>query len=234
MYNFVSTLNLEMFENNLQLGNGVFTTQEIAQILRVPYYKVSKWITQYWDGELGKCYEQQYSWSVGNTRAVGFHTLIEFYVMMQFAEAGVKIRQVLNAHKELSEKYKTHFPFAKKEVLDNISTDGLKIYLKINGDTITLDGSKQFNLDFIKVFFKNLDFDNDMLASRFWPMGKEHKVVCDPHRKFGQPVLDGTSIQSEAIYRMYLAKEPISFIASIYEIPLRSVKDAIAFHKNAA
>lgn len=223
-----------MFENHLQLGNGVFTTQEIAQILRVPYYKVSKWITQYWDGELGKCYEQQYSWSVGNTRAVGFHTLIEFYVMMQFAEAGVKIRQVLNAHKELSEKYQTHFPFAKKEVLDNISTDGLKIYLKINGDTITLDGSKQLNLDFIKVFFKNLDFDNDMLASRFWPMGKEHKVVCDPHRKFGQPVLDGTSIQSEAIYRMYLAKEPISFIASIYEIPLKSVKDAIAFHKKAA
>ena len=223
-----------MFENHLQLGNGVFTTQEIAQILRVPYYKVSKWITQYWDGELGKCYEQQYSWSVGNTRAVGFHTLIEFYVMMQFAEAGVKIRQVLNAHKELSIKYKTNFPFAKKEVLDNISTDGLKIYLKINGDTITLDGSKQLNLDFIKVFFKNLDFDNDMLASRFWPMGKEHKVVCDPHRKFGQPVLDGTSIQSEAIYRMYLAKEPISFIASIYEIPLKSVKDAIAFHKNAA
>lgn len=223
-----------MFENHLQLGNGVFTTQEIAQILRVPYYKVSKWITQYWDGELGKCYEQQYSWSVGNTRAVGFHTLIEFYVMMQFAEAGVKIRQVLNAHKELSEKYQTNFPFAKKEVLDNISTDGLKIYLKLNGDTITLDGSKQLNLDFIKVFFKNLDFDNDMLASRFWPMGKEHKVVCDPHRKFGQPVLDGTSIQSEAIYRMYLAKEPITFIASIYEIPLKSVKDAIAFHKNAA
>ncbi len=223
-----------MFENHLQLGNGVFTTQEIAQILRVPYYKVSKWITQYWDGELGKCYEQQYSWSVGNTRAVGFHTLIEFYVMMQFAEAGVKIRKVLNAHKELSVKYQTNFPFAKKEVLDNISTDGLKIYLKINGDTITLDGSKQLNLDFIKVFFKNLDFDNDMLASRFWPMGKEHKVVCDPHRKFGQPVLDGTSIQSEAIYRMYLAKEPISFIASIYEIPLKSVKDAIAFHKNAA
>ena len=110
----------------------------------------------------------------------------------------------------------------------------MKIYLKINGDTITLDGSKQLNLDFIKVFFKNLDFDNDMLASRFWPMGKENKVVCDPHRKFGQPVLDGTSIQSEAIYRMYLAKEPISFIASIYEIPLKSVKDAIAFHKNAA
>lgn len=223
-----------MFENHLQLGNGVFTTQEIAQILRVPYPKVRLWITQYWDGELGKVYEKNYSWKVGNTTAVGFHTFIEFYVMMQFAESGVKIRQVLNAHKELGERFNTNFPFAKKEVLDNISTDGLKIYLNIDGDIITLDGSKQFNLEVITLFFKNLDFDNEMLASRFWPMGKKHTIVVDPHRKFGQPVLDGTSIQSEAIYRMYLAEEPIAFIASIYELPMKAVKDAIAFHKSAA
>jgi uncharacterized protein (DUF433 family) len=223
-----------MFENQLQLGNGIFTTQEIAQILRVPYYKVRKWITQYWDGELGKVYEQDYSWSIGNTRAVGFHTLIEFYVMMQFAEAGVKTREVLNAHKELAAFYKTNFPFAKKEVLDSIRTDNAKIYLEKDGDTISLDGSKQFNLAIIQMFFKNLDFDNDMLAARFWPLGKEHTIVCDPHRKFGQPVLDGTSIQSEAIYRMYLAEEPISFISSLYEISEAAVKDAILFHKKAA
>jgi uncharacterized protein (DUF433 family) len=223
-----------MFENNLQLGNGIFTTQEIAQILRVPYYKVNKCITKYWDGELGKCYEQQYSWSVGNTRAVGFHTLIEFYVMMQFAEAGVKTREVLKAHKELAQFYQTNFPFAKKEVLDNIKTDKSKIYLQLNGDTISLDGSKQFNLDIIKVFFKNLDFDNDMLASRFWPMGKEHEIVCDPHHKFGQPTLKNTNVQSEAIFRMYKANEPIPFIASIYEVSENAVQDAIDFHKISA
>lgn len=223
-----------MFENQLQLGNGIFTTQEIAQILRLPYYKVRKWITQYWDGELGDFYEKNYSWSINNSKAVGFHTLIEFYVMMQFAEAGVKTREVLNAHKELSMFYKTNFPFATKEVLDNIHTDKSKIYLNRNGDTISLDGSKQFNLEIIKIFFQNLDFDNDMLASRFWPLGKKHKIVCDPHHKFGQPVISGTNIQSEAIYKMFLAEEPISFIASVYEITVKDVKDAIEFHKKAA
>lgn len=223
-----------MFENKLQLGNGIFTTQEIAQILRLPYYKVRKWITQYWDGELGDFYEKNYSWSVNNSKAVGFHTLIEFYIMMQFAEAGVKTREVLNAHKELSLFYNTNFPFAQKEVLDNIHTDKSKIYLNRNGDTISLDGSKQFNLDIIKVFFQNLDFDNDMLASRFWPLGKNHKIVCDPHHKFGQPVISGTNIQSEVIYKMYLANEPIAFIASVYEITSKDVKDAIEFHKKAA
>lgn len=223
-----------MLENTLQLGNGIYTTQEIAQILRLPYNKVYRWITTYWDGELGKVYEQNYSWQVGNTKAVGFHTLIEFYVMTQFAEAGVKIRQVLQAHKDLSQRFNTNFPFALKNVIEYITTDGNKIYLDINGDIITLDGSHQLNLDLIKIFFKKLDFDNEKLASRFWPLGKDRQIVCDPHRKFGQPIIEGTSIQSEAIYRMYQTNEPIKFIASLYEITVKKVKDAIAFHEKEA
>lgn len=223
-----------MFENKLQLGNGIYTMQEIAQIFRLPYQKIHLWITKYWDGELGEAYEKNYSWKVNNTKAVGFHTLVEFYVMIQLSEAGVKTRQVLNAHKELSKSFKTSFPFAKKEVIENISTDGNKIYLKLNGSTITLDGSKQLNLDFIKLFFKKLDFDEEMLASRFWPLGKKVNIVCDPHRKFGLPIINGTNIQAEAIYRMYLANEPIDFIATIYETSEQNIKDAITFLKNVA
>jgi Protein of unknown function (DUF433). len=99
---------------------------------------------------------------------------------------------------------------------------------------MTLDGSKQLNLDFIKLFFKKLDFDNDLLATRLWPLGKNKAVVCDPQHKFGQPIIEGTNIQTEAVYKMYLANEPIAFIASLYEIPEKKVKDAISFHKNAA
>lgn len=223
-----------MFENKLEIGNGIFTTQEIAQILQLPYQKVRTWISKYWDGELGKYYEQNYSWSVENTKAVGFHTLIEFYVMMRFAEAGVKTKEVLKAHKELAAMYGTTFPFAKEEVLKNIKTDKLRVYLKKEEDTISLDGTKQLNLDLISMFFQNLDFGTDNLAARFWPLGKEYLVVCDPHHKFGQPTISGTNIQSEAIYNMYKAKEPIPFIAALYEVSEKAVKDAIMFHENAA
>ena len=73
-----------------------------------------------------------------------------------------------------------------------------------------------------------------MLASKFWPMGKEYKIVCDPHHKFGQPVVAGTNIQAESIYRMHMAKEPIKFIAQLYEISEEKVKHAIRLFKNAA
>lgn len=222
------------FENKPQLGAGVYTTKEIAQILQIPYNMVHTWINKYWDGELGKLYEQQYSWSVNDSRAVSFHSLVEFYVMVQFSLAGVPTRQVLNAHKELSRQFRTKFPFAQKNVLDSIQTDGKRVFLSQDGNIITLDGSKQLNLDFLKGFFKKLDFDDDLIASRLWPLGKSHRVVCDPHHKFGLPVIAETNIQAEAIYKMYQAKEPIDFIAELYEIPVSHVQDAIALFKQTA
>jgi uncharacterized protein (DUF433 family) len=222
------------FENKLSIGNGIYTVPDVAKILRLPYDKVNHWLNEYWDGQLGKAFKGNYSWRIDGTRAVGFHTLVEFYIMMQFAETGVKTSQVLKAHKELSSEFDTAFPFAKKRIIENIGTDGEKIYLNINGNSMTLDGSKQFNLDFIKIFFKKIDFDKSLLATRLWPLGKTKSVVCDPQHKFGQPVINGTNIQIEAVYKMFVAKEPVSFIADLYEISEKKVKDAISFYKTAA
>jgi len=221
------------FENSLQLGNGIYTVREISRILRIPYYKVHLWLNKYWDGELGELYKGKYSWTIQNSKAVGFHTLIEFYVMVQFAEAGVKTRQVLNAHRELSEDFDTVFPFAQKKILENIQTDGYRIYLITNGNIITLDGSQQFNLKFIRTFFKKLDFDENMLASRLWPLGKDKSILIDPKRKFGHPIIGNTNIYPETIYDLIKAGEPENFIAFTYEISEKEIKDVIEYCKAA-
>lgn len=221
------------FENKLQIGTGFYTTSELGQILRLPYHKVHRWINHYWDGELGHEFQSKYSWKTDNSRAVSFHTLIEFYVMMQFAEAGVKTRQVLNAHKELSAWYKTAFPFALKEALSGIKTDGKTIYLQRDGETISLDGTKQFNLEFIALFFANLDFDNENLANRFWPMGRDKSIVIDPKRKFGHPVIGNHNVYPETIYGMHTAGEPKKYIAYLYELTEREVEDALEYCKAA-
>lgn len=221
------------FENKLQLGTGIYTTAEIAQILRIPYHRVHRWINKYWDGELGKEFESRYSWEVQNSRAVSFHTLVEFYVMVQLGEAGVKTREVLIAHKELTHWYNTAFPFALKEVLKGMKTDGKKIYLTNESDTITLDGTKQLNLNIIKVFFKKLEFDSEELASKLWPIGKSKSIVIDPNRKFGHPVFHNKNIYPETIDNHYRAGDPIEYIAAVYEITIKQVINAIEYCKAA-
>lgn len=217
------------FENQLEIGIGIYTTSEIARILRLPYQKVNRWLNKYWDGELGKRFETKYSWEVDKTKAVSFHTLIEFYVMMQLSEAGVRTRNVLDAHKELSNLYKSSFPFAIKEVLEGMETDGKSIFFKIDNDLISLDGTQQLNLQFIEQFFKNLDFDSNSLATRFWPMGKDNSILLDPSRKFGHPVIDDHNIYPETIYNHYKAGDPIHYIAHVYQITEHQVNNAIQF-----
>ena len=193
------------------------------------------WINSFWNDRLAGKYQKSYTWDVDLTKAVNFHTLIELYTFFLLSRAGVTSKELLNAHEILSDQFETYYPFATKKVLGGLKTDGKKVlFQQPNGSIYTVDVTLQFKLSFIKEFFKNLDFDTDTLASRFWPRGKENGIVCDPHHQFGQPTVTGTNIQSEALYRMYLAKEPIKFIAALYELSPDKIKHAIDFHKSVA
>jgi len=222
------------FENNLRINNGIYTLPDVSKILRIPYYKVNKWVNYYWDTQLGSAFENKYSWTIKKSKAISFHTLIEFYVLILLREAGVNLRSVLQAHLELSKYCNTAFPFAQKDILNGIHTTGKKIYFETNnGSIFSLDGTKQFKLDFIRLFFKNIDFDNELIASRFWPLGKDKNIVVDPMRQFGHPVVGSTNIFPETLYNLFKAGEPINFIAFTYEIDPKNVFDAIEFCKAA-
>lgn len=221
------------FENYLKINNGIYTLPEVSKILRLPYYKVNRWINAYWDDQLGSALQSRYSWTINNSKAISFHTLIEFYILILLAEAGIATKTVLQAHLELSKRYNTAFPFAQKAILDGIRTIGKKVYFENEEGIIALDGTKQFKLEFIKVFFHNLDFDNGLIASRFWPMGRDRSIIIDPTRQFGHPVIGATNIYPETLFNLFLAGEPIDFIAFTYEIEKSLVIDAIEFCKAA-
>jgi len=220
--------------SKLKIGSGIYTKSEIAKIFRIPYSRVSRWINRYWGAQLKEEHGHSYIWTIDNSKAVDFYTLVELYILILLGEAGVKTRDVINAHIELSKLYDTPHPFARKEILESIKTDGKKIYFDVGNDTISLDGKKQFQIGFIKVFFKNLSFDSELLANRLYPLGKNKKIVIDPTRQFGHPVVGNTNIYPETIYNLHKAGEPNKFIAHIYEIEEKEVKDAIEYCKKAA
>ena len=216
-------------------GKGIYTIPDMASILGIPYSKVLRWTNKFWNDRFGSQYQHSYSWNIDLTKAVNFHTLIEIYTFYELSQAGVKTKEILQAHDILSKQFETFYPFATKEILNNIRTDGAKVlFEQQDGSIYTVDACKQFKLGFIREFYKNLEFDSESLAIRFWPIGKERTIVCDPHRQFGQPTISGTNIQAETIYKMFLANEPINFIASLYEVSNQNVIDAIELYKKVA
>jgi len=217
------------------LGQGIYTLPDIAFLLDISYPKVSRWIKSFWNDKFGSKYGGTYSWSVDLTKAVNFYTLIELYTFYRLAEAGVTTNSALKAHEILSAQFETPYPFANKMVLNGMKAlDRQVVFEQSDGSIYSLDIYKQFKIEFVKEFFKNLDFDSNSLVYKFWPKGKALEVVCDPTHQFGQPVIEGTNILSETIFRLYLAKEPVEFISELYEIPVARVVKAIEFHSSAA
>jgi hypothetical protein len=101
-------------------------------------------------------------------------------------EKGASIQSIMKARENMVKDLKTPYPFASHKVL----LAGSKILYELNDLIISADGSNQINLaEIIKEFAKNLDFDKNNLAIKFWPKGKKNSIVVDPHHQFGQPVM---------------------------------------------
>jgi uncharacterized protein (DUF433 family) len=218
-------------KNYIALGNGIYTVPDLALILHLPQAKVRRWLSDFYDQRLA-LNTGRYSWGEGRDKATNFLTLIEFYVFYKLREQNIAASKILEAHKNMSKELKTPYPFASHKLL----VSKKNILYEANLDTwVHADKSNQIIIHrLIEDFFKKIDFWADALAQRFWPLGKEHSVVVDPHHQFGQPVIHGTNINAATIYSMYQSGEPLSTIGILYDLTEGQVNDAIAFCKRKA
>ncbi len=222
------------FDKNdiFDIGTGIYTIPDIASILRLPTTKVRRWMKEYWNEKFAQGECDAFSQGTGKEQVTNFYTLIEFYTFYQLRLNGVSSFKINKAHDILAEVYKTKYPFAKS----NILTDGKNIFFSGKvGEIIEADITLQINIkEVLEPFCRSIDFDVNSLATRFYPLGKNHEIIIDPHRQFGQPVIGNTNILTETVFDLYRAGEPLKVIANIFELTSKQVKDAIDFHLNVA
>lgn len=217
-----------------ELGFGIYTIPDISRLLKIERRKVTRFISEYWDERLGKkLFSDTYSWSVNKrNKAVNFYVLIELFTFFKLQELGVKAKAILKARSSIAEELKIDYPFASSKLL----TDGKNIWYRFQEDIINADGSCQTNfVKFIEDFTINVDFSTkSFLAEKLYPFGRDKRIVVDPHRQFGQPIIEGTSINAEVIYSMYRSGEPIDSLAILYDLTEKDVNDAINFYRSVA
>ncbi|MEX1269479.1 MAG: DUF433 domain-containing protein [Balneolaceae bacterium] len=216
-----------------ELGQGIYSIPDAAAILDMPVGKVRRWVNKYWELEFLKNVDEGYTWGESREKAFHFLTLIEIIAVDSFREAGVSFPTIKLAHSKLAELFGTKYPFAHAELM----TDGKRIFHELMHDTLVELNEKQ-QLSFTKLvapYCKKTDFQNKThLAERFWPLGKNHNIVVDPHHSFGQPVISGTNTTVEAIISMLRAGESPEMIADLYELNRKDVKDVRLFMKRSA
>lgn len=220
----------EVIQIKPQIGTGIFTYPDIALILGVTHSNAFLWLTSFSKHRYGRLYTSTYSWKTGSSIAYNFNTLIELFTFYHLSKMITSTRDLIIAHDLMRIQLKTLYPFANKLVLEGI--DGKRVHFDLNHKTLySLKAFKPSNFNLFKEYISKLEFNSDAGANRYWPLGKGKSIVCDPENQFGTPIIFGTNIHSEVLYKLYLGYEPVDFIACLYGITAEQVQDAIDFHK---
>lgn len=203
------------------IGEGIFLTKDVSQILGLPYSKVRRWMKEYWPN---------HTFGDKDNQAINFHTLIEFYTFYHLRDRGLSVKSIQKYHQTIGDELNTAYPFA-----TIIRTDGKNVWYERLGNLIKADKKQQFDLKaIIEPFLHKIDFGGTNTAKRFFPLPKTKQIVVDPERQFGQPIINGRSIKAETLYSLYKGGEKKEFIADLYELSVSQVTHAIQYFKNAA
>jgi uncharacterized protein (DUF433 family) len=205
-----------------KIGEGVYSTQDISLLLDLPYHKVRQAMNGFW---------QNYTFGDKGDKSVNFLTLIEFYTYYRLREHGIKPSIIKKAHTEIAKHLNTPYPFAR----DIIHTDGKGIWYDLLELLINADGSQQINIaPIVKPFLNRIQFNDNKLAEKYFPLEGSDKIVVDPKLQFGQPVISGTRIKAEIIHDFYSAGESKELICKLYNLSYEQVDDAITYYKQTA
>jgi len=213
-----------------QIGHGIYTAADASRILKIPYPKANYWFNYYAKQKLSNTTDYIYHFEVKNIIAVNFLTLIEMYVFYALKEKGVRTSKIIEAHTAMSDLLQTAYPFAKEDIYVNNKS----LLFGSDDQLITADKNLQIVIvQVLKTFISKVHFNDDRVAKKFYPLGKEKCVVVNPENQFGQPVIDGTNILAETIYNLSRGGDSHEYIAKLYDITANQVSDAIEFAKAA-
>jgi uncharacterized protein (DUF433 family) len=215
-----------------KLGEGIYQTRDVARILNLKPHLVRRWIVGYWSGDLDQRYA--YTFGSGIDRAINFYSLIEFYTFFKLRQQGLSIETLRKLHEELSQQYNTPYPFAtSRSYYTEKRQSKTFVYYEYMDSLLRFDEKKQFKLDFMKEFLEQVEFDDNNLAVRYYPLKDSKHVVVDPKHQFGQPIIKGTNIKTQTLYNLFIGGEQIESICLLYNLSKEQIADAIAYHKMA-
>ena len=177
-----------------------------------------------------------YTFGDGRNKAINFYSLIEFYTYYHLREKGFTSSHIKKFHHDLIKTLKTDYPFASIRVAAREKTSKKsKIWYEYMGEIMRDDRISQPSINsFIKPFIKHIEYGDDLVAKRLFPLGKSKQIVVDPLHQFGQPVINGTNLQTQTIFSLYKAGESKANISKLYDLTEKDINEAVLFHNPKA
>ena len=227
----------QAYEESL-LGVGIYSLPEAARLAGVPISSIRRWTLGYYFVHAG-----QRRWSAPLVKpqlrktdgvpAVSFLDLQELRFLHAFRSHGVSWYWLRIAHERATERIGHERPFstgkfrsAGRAVLMDVAT---------SSRDHALEDIVSSQLEFKRViapYLRGVEFSSGV-AVRWFPRGNR-RILVDPTRNFGQPVVAREGVPTSVLARSYKAEQSFNRIARWYDVDVRSVRAAVEFERRLA
>jgi uncharacterized protein (DUF433 family)/DNA-binding transcriptional MerR regulator len=223
------------------VGIGLYTVPEAARLTGVPRQTIRRWLLGYRTGRDGAAPGLPPVWHgqvprIDGTVGLGFLDLMELRFVRAFRQHGVSLAVIRQTAERARDIFQRDHPFTRTRFL----TDGRWIFAETveeTGETalLNLARSQYAFQDVIKPsLYKSIRFSDDGEAVTWFPQWPKKQVLVDPRRSFGRPIVVHGGVPTETLARAVAAEGSEQRVARWYEVPVESVKAAVAFEGDLA
>jgi uncharacterized protein (DUF433 family) len=221
------------------IGTGIYSVTEAASLTKVSASRIRRWLRGYryttsreervspavWRPQLGE---------IAGCLALGFRDLLEVRFVSAFLDRGVTWKTLRRAGQTATTLFGTSHPFSTQR----FKTDGRGVFADIcdeSGEKTLLELAKQqrYFEQVISPYLKGVDFAADEPV-RWWPLGRSRRVVLDPQRSFGQPIVAERGVPTSILASAWRTAASLHDVVHWFAVDERSVRDAIEFEEKLA
>lgn len=164
-----------------------------------------------------------------------FLDLVDLLFVKRFLDEGISLQKLRKALEEAETLIGGHH-FAQRSFF----TDGRNIYLQVKdrADALLelLTGGQWVIAPVIKKLATEIKFhDTTGFAERWYPLGREGRVVLDPRISFGAPTIVAKGVETANVYDLFVGERMRADVVCAWmELTPEEVEDAVAFETQLA
>ena len=226
------------------IGTGIYSPPEAAALIKAPTAEVRRWAFGYSRRRGGTRihYDPLIRTDLPEREgqeALTFMELVELMYIKGFRRAGAPWKLIHEAAAVAARLFQTEHPFAMRKFFADPGGIYAELQEAEGGDSLVRmvgHGQHAFQ-DVVRPYLGQLEFDPLEVPTRWWPMGREGRVVVDPQVAFGAPIVAEigipTRILAEAL-NAELEYDPargLERVAWAYKVPPRHVQTAARFEE---
>ncbi|MCH7745961.1 MAG: DUF433 domain-containing protein [Chloroflexi bacterium] len=164
-------------------------------------------------------------------RLITFQDVVSMRMIAVLRAKGISLQKIRDMETWVRHTFDTEWPFAFRPMWVYRSD----VFIEFERRLIAATRFGQLAMEFIREWLEEIEldmtFDTHDVANLWTP---HSGIQLDPHVQFGEPCVEGTDIPTKAIWSKIKAGDTTETVASVYDLDVTQVQDAIDWERHLA